>query len=154
MKSHNILNSLLALIILVLCSDAIAQHSHGRRNTIELEYESNPTHDEVLKTSPEDILLRFNDYVRLVKLTLSAEDTLNVPIDFEFSNSYSKVFIQELPKLRQAAYYTVEWAALNPENIIVYGFFCFSFGPDARVPTTIINARNFPDNPIQRENPF
>ena len=96
------------------------------------------------------MILRFNDYVRLVKWTLKAEDLRNVEIDFKFSNEYNKVFIQDLPQLEHAAYYTAEWAALDANNVIVYGLFCFSFGPNALTPTTIINSRVFSSDPVQR----
>lgn len=140
---------LVVLLAAVLTSqDAQAQHSHGRRNTIEFEYESVPVHDEVLEEAPRDLILRFSEYVRLVKLTLTAEDRVNVPIPFVYDVNASRVFIQEIPELQNADYYTVEWSALNEDNILMFGFFCFSFGPDARVPTSIINAREFPDRPF------
>lgn len=140
----------MSLLILCMSSPATAQHSHGRRNTVELEYESVPAHDAILEAAPRDVILRFNEYVQLVKLTLKAEDVRSVEINFQFSNNYSRVFIQSLPELDKAAYYTAEWAALNADNVIVYGFFCFSFGPEARRPTSVIESRVFPDSPILR----
>lgn len=141
--------SLVMSLALMLCASAHAQHSHGRRNTIELQFDTVPAHDEILAQAPEDLMLRFNEYVRLVKLTLKANDITPIDIGFHFSLDYSKVFIQNLPPLEKADYYTAEWAALNADNVIVYGYFCFSFGPDARRPTSIIDAREYAPNPFQ-----
>lgn len=146
---YNLGNStVFALLLYCLSNQAVAQHSHGRRNTVELEYDSIPTHDEILVAAPNDMILRFNEYVRLVKLTLKAEDTRNITINFKFSNEYSKVFIQDLPALDRAEYYTAEWAALNANNVIVYGYFSFSFGPNAKRATSIINSKSFPLKPF------
>jgi len=140
--------SFVALMLLFDTGAAFAQHNHGRRNVIEIEYETAPRHDEVLKDAPDDLLLRFNDYVRLVKLTLKKNDLELLDIGFQFNPVGNRVFIQQLPPLEKADYYTAEWAVLNADNIMVYGFFCFSFGPDAKVPTTIINSRQFPSSPV------
>lgn len=149
MKNKMKFVSILGFLYLCISTSAFAQHSHGRRNTVELEYESIPAHDAILTNAPMDMILRFNEYVRLVKLTLKAEDIRTIEIDFQFSNDSSRVFIQELPELDRAAYYTAEWAALNVDNVIVYGFFCFSYGPGARRPTSIIESRVFPSDPFQ-----
>ncbi len=138
---------LLAILFLFLSQGVYAQHSHGRRNTIEIEHDTIPAHDQILEVAPKDLIIRFNDYLRLIKLTLKVEDREMIDIGFQFSPAASRVFIQGLPELAAAEYYTAEWAALNAENVMVYGFFCFSFGPDARVPTSIINSRVIPTGP-------
>jgi len=138
----------IAMLLLLPLDSALAQHNHGRRNTVEIEYQSSPQHDEVLSEAPADLLLRFNDYVRLVKLTLKKNDMELVDIGFRFEPLGNRVFIQDLPALEEADYYTADWAVLNAENVMVYGFFCFSFGPDAKVPTAIINSRQLPSAPI------
>lgn len=139
--------SLFAIFTLLLCESAYAQHSHGRRRAIEIEHETIPIHDQVLEKAPNDVIIRFNEYLRLIKITLKAEDREMIDIGFQFSTATSRVFIQSVPELAEAAYYTVEWAALNSNNVMVSGFFCFSFGPNAQVPTTIISSRQFPDSP-------
>jgi methionine-rich copper-binding protein CopC len=126
------------MMLLVFQQSAYAQHFHGRRNTVELSHETVPRHDEVLVDAPENLILRFGEYVRLVKLTLKAEDVDTVDVHFSYRPQANRVFIQEIPELAPATYYTAEWAAINADNIMVYGFFCFSFGPDAVVPTTVI----------------
>jgi len=143
-------SSLLALIIsvLLLSESAQAQHSHGRRNTIDIELQTVPYHDQVLERAPDYLILRFTDYMRLVKLTLKVEDMEMIDIGFQFTPISNRVFTQTIPDLGAADYYTAEWAALNADNVMVYGFFCFSFGPDAKVPTDIINARVFPSSPF------
>ncbi len=130
------------MLLLMFQQGAYAQHSHGRRNTVELSHETVPQHDEVLVNAPENLILRFGEYVRLVKLTLKAEDVDTVDVSFQYRPDANRVFIQEIPELAPATYYTAEWAAINADNIMVYGFFCFSFGPDAVVPTTVIPVDN------------
>lgn len=141
------LRCLLVVIFLVLSQGVYAQHSHGRRNTIEIEHDTIPVHDQILEEAPKDLIIRFNDYLRLIKLTLKVEDRQMIDIGFQFSPAASRVFIQSLPELAEAEYYTAEWAALNANNVMVYGFFCFSFGPDAKIPTSIINSRVIPNGP-------
>jgi len=141
------------LLLLLHMQSVLAQHNHGRRNVLAIEYDTAPRHDEVLAEAPRDLLLRFNDYVRLVKLTLKKNDVEPMDIGFQFEPVGNRVFIQELPPLGQADYYTAEWAVLNADNIMIYGFFCFSFGPDAEVPTNIINSRQFPSAPVFGERP-
>jgi len=136
------------LLFLLHAESVLAQHNHGRRNVVEIELDTAPQHDEVLAEAPTDLLLRFNDYVRLVKLTLKKNDIEPLDIGFQFEPVGNRVFIQELPFLDKADYYTAEWAVLNADNIMVYGFFCFSFGPDAQVPTDVINSRQFPSAPV------
>lgn len=138
---------LLAIFFLFLSQSVYAQHSHGRRNTIEIEHETIPVHDQILEEAPKDLIIRFNEYLRLIKLTLKVGDREMIDIGFQFSPVASRVFIQSLPELADAEYYTAEWAALNADNIMVYGFFCFSFGPDAQAPTSIINSRLIPSGP-------
>jgi len=84
----------------------------------------------------------------LAKLTLKAEDIKPIDIGFKFDTRNNRAFTQLLPELEPAAYYTAEWAAISADNKMYYGFFCFSFGPDAVVPTTIIEARKYPDSPF------
>lgn len=141
---------LVALLSLsCLASNAAAQHSHGRRNTAALEYESIPAHNAVLAHAPEDLVLRFSEYVRMMKFTLKANDTASIALDFKFSMDASRVFIQKLPALPPAAeFYTAEWAALNVDNVIVYGLLRFAVGVDAKNPQTIIDARSFPSAPF------
>lgn len=136
------------LLLLLHTESVLAQHNHGRRNVVEIEYDTVPQHDEVLPEAPDDLLLRFNDYVRLIKLTLKKNDMEPLDIGFQFDPIGNRVFIQELPPLEEADYYTAEWAVLNAENIMVYGFFCFSFGPNAEIPTTIIDSRQLPSSPV------
>lgn len=140
--------AILVMLVILFSESALAQHSHGRRNTIDFEHETVPAHDEILAKAPEHLILRFSEYVRLVKLTLKAEDLKMVGVDFQFTNAANRVFIQEIPELKKAAYYTAEWAALNTDNVMIYGYFCFSFGPGAVTPTTIINSRVFPSTPF------
>lgn len=141
------LQRLVTILIFFLSQCAYAQHSHGRRNTVDIEHETVPAHDQVLEVAPDYLIIRFNEYLRLIKLTLKAEDRQMIDVGFQFTNSASRVFIQDIPELAKADYYTAEWAALNNKNVMVYGFFCFSFGPDAKVPTTIINSRQILTGP-------
>lgn len=147
LRRHGFLSAFFILSLL-FADNVLAQHSHGRRNTVDFEHETVPAHDQVLKLAPEHLIIRFSEYVRLAKLTLKVEDRETINIDFQFSLVANRVFTQELPELAKADYYTAEWAALNSDNILIYGYFCFSFGPGAIIPTTVINSRVFPSAPF------
>jgi methionine-rich copper-binding protein CopC len=136
------------LLVFLLNENVQAQHSHGRRNTVELELQTEPYDDQVLELAPEILILRFTEYVSLVKLTLKVEDMEPIDIGFQFSTAFSRVFIQMIPELESAKYYTAEWAALTSENVVAYGSFLFSFGSDAKKPSSIIDSRVFPDSPF------
>lgn len=138
----------LTLISLLATESAYGQHNHGRRRVIEIDHDTVPLHDEILDKAPEYLIIRFNDYVRLAKLTLKAEDIKPIDIGFKFDIRNNRVFTQSLPELEPASYYTAEWAAISNDNKMYYGFFCFSFGPGAVVPTSIIEARKYPDSPF------
>ncbi|MDT8429125.1 MAG: copper resistance protein CopC [Pseudomonadales bacterium] len=136
--------STLVLVLLLCLPDFVfAQHTlHMRRNTIDLPNESLPADDQVLRTSPDNLILRFGDYVRLVKLTLKATDEnfSEKPIDlgFQYNPNPNRVFITAVPELPKAQYYTADWAVLDTNNTIVYGTICFAVGPDAVTPSLII----------------
>ncbi len=138
----------LALLLAIGFETSQAQHSHGRKRVLEIEHDTLPMHDEVLEGQPEYLILRFNDYVRLAKFTLKADDVIPVDIGFKFDVKSSRVFTQILPELAPAAYYTAEWAAITEDNKIYTGHFCFSFGPGAVPPTQILEALEFPETPF------
>jgi len=147
-KMHPFRLLAIVLFLLLLGENVNAQHSHGRRNTVELELETEPYNDQVLELAPEFLMMRFTEYVSLVKLTLKVEDMRPIDIGFQFSPTFSRVFIQAIPALERAEFYTAEWAALTAENVVVYGSFLFSFGSDAKKPTSIIDSRVFPSTPF------
>jgi methionine-rich copper-binding protein CopC len=110
---------------------AQAQHVMTINSNSDVEVETSPVDDEVFESSPKELMLRFSTYVRLVKLTMKNPDDKLVNIGFIFSPDVSRVFFLDLPELPAAPYYTVEWAAIDPNNLVARGSFSFSFGPDA-----------------------
>jgi len=150
-NAHNHLccHLVVALAIGVLLSLPVqAQHAHGRRNIVELDIDTEPQHDEVTDVAPQYLILRFTEYVRVMKLTVKADGLRSIDIGFLFTPTPNRVFVQTLPELDFAEFYAVEWAALNAQNILVSGEFLFSFGPQALVPSAIIEAREFPATPF------
>jgi len=117
---------------------AQAQHVMTINSNSDVELESSPVDDEVLESSPQELMLRFSTYVKLVKLTMKdpAEKLLN--IGFHYNPDVSRVFFLDLPVLPVAKYYIVEWTAIDPSNLMARGSFSFSFGPDAAPPSTLI----------------
>ncbi|MDP1931395.1 MAG: copper resistance protein CopC [Gammaproteobacteria bacterium] len=129
-----------ALIWMALApASSHAQHVMGPMGSnSEVEVESVPADDEILPSPPADLLIRFSTYVRLVKLTLKAPDGDPVDIGFRYQGEVSRVFLWNLPELPAADYYTVEWAAIDPSNLVARGSFNFAFGPGARRPSELI----------------
>ncbi len=115
-----------------------AQHVMTINNNSDVELESSPEDDEVLESSPKELMMRFSTYVRLVKLTMTDPEENFVNIGFIYNPDVSRVFFLDLPELEQKPYYTVEWAAIDPENLVARGTFRFSFGPDAAPASTLL----------------
>ncbi len=132
--------SVFAFMLMTLApANSHAQHVMGPLGSnSEVEVESVPADDEILPAAPADLLVRFSTYVRLVKLTLKAPDGDPVNIGFRYQPDASRVFLWYLPELPAADYYTVEWAAIDPSNLVARGSFSFSFGPGARIPSELI----------------
>lgn len=117
---------------------AQAQHVMTINSNSAVVLESQPEDDEVMETAPQELMLRFSTYVRLVKLTMQGPDEKFVNIGFHYDPEVSRVFFLDLPELPAADYYTVEWAAIDPENLVARGSFSFSFGPNAAPASTLI----------------
>lgn len=116
-----------------------AQHIMGPLGSqSDVVLESSPANDEILPSTPADLMLRFSAYVRLMKLTLKAPNNEAINIGFRYKTEASKVFFWNLPELPAADYYVVEWAVLDPSNLIARGSFGFSFGPNARPASELI----------------
>ena len=127
------------LVLLWACSFSVqAQHSsHTYRYTGTVEVEHLPDHDEVLATVPDNLLLRFTDPVRLVKLVVKTADDKVVNINFRYDPTPDRVFILPLPALPASDWYTVDWGAIDRVNKMMSGQFVFAAGPDAKQPSTI-----------------
>lgn len=129
----------LTALLLLMAPAAYSQHiMGGGAGASDVEMQPSPADDQVLAASPEELMLRFSTYVRLVKLTLKAPDQDIVNIGFRYSPEASRVFFWELPELPVADYYTVEWAAIDPSNLVAKGSFNFAFGSEALPPSQVI----------------
>ena len=117
---------------------AQAQHIMTINSNSDVELESSPVDDEVFESSPKELMLRFSTYVKLVKLTMKNPEEKFVNIGFRYDPAASRVFFLDLPEIPPALYYTVEWTAIDPSNLVARGSFSFSFGPDAAPPSTLI----------------
>jgi len=100
----------------------------------DVELESSPVDDEVFESAPKELMLRFSTYVKLVKLTMKNPEEKFVNIGFRYDPAASRVFFLDLPEIPPALYYTIEWTAIDPSNLVARGSFSFSFGPDASSP--------------------
>ena len=130
---------LLAMLLILAAPGAYAQHiMGGGASASDVEMQPTPADDEVLPSPPEELMLRFSTYVRLVKLTLKTSEEKLVNIGFRYTPEASRVFFWDLPELPEADYYTVEWAAIDPANLAAKGSFNFSFGSDALPPSQLI----------------
>lgn len=117
---------------------AQAQHVMTINSNSDVELESSPVDDEMFESAPKELMLRFSTYVRLVKLTMKDPEEKFVNIGFFYNPDVSRVFFLDLPELPVAKYYTVEWTAIDPTNLVARGSFSFSFGPDAAPASTLI----------------
>lgn len=97
--------------------------------------ESSPLDDAVLDSAPSQLSLVFPQPVRLVKLTLRNELRDWIDIRFRYDPKLDNSFVWVLPDLRDASYYTADWAILAANERLVRGTFSFSFGPGAEPPS-------------------
>lgn len=138
MKTFFLRMTLTVALSLVGIQFVQAQHVMSINNNSDVELESSPIDDEILEIAPDELMLRFSTYVRLVKLTLTDPDEQFVNIGFIYNPNVSRVFFLDLPELEQKPYYNVEWAAIDPENLVARGTFRFSFGPGAVRASTLL----------------
>jgi methionine-rich copper-binding protein CopC len=144
-KPASIGSSLIGALLAIFLAAVIApQYGHAQHvmgplgSQSDVALESSPANDEILPAAPADLMLRFSGYVRLMKLTLKAPGNEPIDIGFRYKAEASRVFFWNLPKLPAADYYVVEWAVLDPSNLIARGSFGFSFGPNARPASELI----------------
>lgn len=130
--------SVVALLLMLLAPWSNAQHVMTINSNSDVVAETAPAENEVLAEAPKDLMMRFSTYVRLVKLSLKAPGDDAVDIGFRYDPDASRVFFWNLPTLAAADYYTVEWAAIDPSNLVARGSFSFSFGPNAKPPSELI----------------
>ena len=130
---------LLGVLLMATAVAASAQHfSHTYRYTGDVEIDHIPDHDAVLASAPSDLILRFSDFVTLVKLTVKTPDYKNIDIKFRYDPVANRVFIWPLPTLPEAAYYIVDWGVIDPDRQLMQGQFLFSAGPDAQLPSSLV----------------
>lgn len=131
----------LALIIaLVLFQGTVVAQNmmHMDHGEMSSTAESDPQDDAVLAAAPEQLMLMFEEDVRLVKLTLHTAEKDWVDIGFRYDPQAGKHFSWPLPDLREADYYTANWATIGADERVVKGRFSFSFGPDADPPSELM----------------
>ncbi len=96
---------------------------------------TSPEDDSVLAHAPLSIGLKFPQPARVVKLVIYTDQGNLVNIGFRFNPEPANEFNWPLPTLAEAKFYTVEWAALPPNNKIENGKFRFDFGAGAEPPS-------------------
>ena len=127
------------LMSVYFTSPSLAQHeTHDMSATGAAHVITMPDNDEVLAVAPESIMLHFESDVRLVKLALKEPSQGKEPIDidFRYQPGTGVHFVHALPELAAADYYTVEWAAFDTDANLIRGVFYFSFGENARPPSS------------------
>jgi methionine-rich copper-binding protein CopC len=134
---------------LLFSSISMAQHEmHGMNTADSVLAMTMPENDEILATAPESMMLHFESDVLLVKLVLrDPRQAKNmIKIDFRYSPTPGVHFVQPLPVLKSADYYTAEWAVLDGGGKLIKGVFYFSFGDNARPASYYLNQMKHPDH--------
>lgn len=137
---------LLALLALFVSMKSVdAQHpGHGgpqfgvSASAAGIEAETVPADDSVLSSSPTQVLLNFNQPVRLVKLVIYSHQRDWVDIGFRYQPRSLSTYAWPVPALLPADYYSVNWAILEANNRLVKGSFSFSFGSGAETPSIVM----------------
>jgi hypothetical protein len=103
-----------------------------------------PANDAALAAAPGSLMLHFESEMRLVKLALKAPEYGFIDIGFRYQPVPDVHFMQSLPTLAAANYYSVEWAAFNANEELIKGIFYFSFGDNARPPSYYLDQMHHP----------
>lgn len=137
--------TLVAILLspMALVSSALAQHgmTHGAGAMSDdggIAAETVPIDDTALDSAPQQVSLGFHETVRLVKLTLRNPSREMIDINFRYDPRPSEHFMHALPDLASADYYIFDWAIVNEHERLIHGSIRFSFGPDAQVPSTMM----------------
>ena len=133
----------LALTGAILWMPALqAQHAmHNMGGDPDFAIDTMPPDDAALASQPESLMLHFGPEVRLVKLAVKDPESSLVDIGFRYNPDPGNHFMQSLPDLEPADFYTVEWAVIDPMGTLTRGNFHFSFGADARPPSYWLEQR-------------
>ncbi|MEX2130890.1 MAG: copper resistance protein CopC [Pseudohongiellaceae bacterium] len=130
------LRNVVGISTAILLLSAVAQDM-PLADKLRIIAESAPLDDQVLATQPVQLDLRFAGRVRLVKLALYNERRDWVDINFRYDPRPDTQFSWPIPLLRQAEFYSAEWAVLNSDDQLLRGSFSFSFGAGAERPAVI-----------------
>lgn len=135
-----VLGALAGLCLTAYGAAGHAQHMmHGGGEGSDILVETMPRDDAVLARSPGQIMLDFDEEVRLVKLTLRTPQSSELlDIGFRYNPAGETMFTHRLPALEEAPYYIADWAVVDGEEQVIHGTFHFSFGPDAQAPSEIM----------------
>ena len=105
---------MMAILVIVPMGKALA---HGELSS------SAPGHEAVV-TSPEQLVLNFNDEVRLLRLSLVHGASHNIEFGFSPSTQAQPSFSYDLPELMMGTH-TVEWTIIGSDGHTVSGTYNF-----------------------------
>lgn len=86
---------------------------------------SEPANEAELNEAPKQVILEFNNEVRLVKLAVTDENDEAVALTFKPVTDKKTVFGVALPELESGAY-QVKWLAMSGDSHKIKGDFGFS----------------------------
>lgn len=99
---------------------------------------SAPGHETVV-TSPEQLVLNFNDDVRLLRLALVHGASHNINFNFSPSTQVQRSFSYDLPALMMGAH-KVDWTIIGSDGHTVSGTFSFVVSDSGEQPEVQENA--------------
>jgi methionine-rich copper-binding protein CopC len=109
----------IAAVVLVPMGSAFAHSSLAA---------SSPGHQAVVM-SPDELMLRFNEQVRLLRVTLVHQPSHNIDFGFEASTAAQQEFSYELPMLMLGEH-TVTWTVIGADGHTVSNSFSFTVSND------------------------
>jgi methionine-rich copper-binding protein CopC len=121
-----------------------AQHEIHNMPADGTHVQTMPENDAVLASAPASIMLQFESEVQLVNLALRepSQGKEIIDIGFRYRLGRSGHFEHPLPVLLDADYYVAEWTIINANGRLMKGAFYFSFGDDAKPPSTYLDQMN------------
>ena len=111
----------IAFAVLLLNSPLLTAHSKLKS--------SQPENKQVVTHLPKELVLNFNQAVRLIKLKISDANRDNIALPFKAHKEAKQKFQVPLPQLKPSEY-IVNWTIMGADSHIIKGDFSFTYQPN------------------------
>ncbi len=108
------------LMSIIICSQAFA-HTKLENST--------PENGSILDKSPTNVLLSFNNAIRLTKVTLSKAGGKSAKLKLDKSKKFETSFsllLEQVETSNQSGEYSIEWRGIGQDGHVMKGSFTYT----------------------------